>query len=226
MSRLQLPCCLSQPRTAAEMFGTAGFDLAQAPFGSEADRLTASISRPLGTHEPGAAMRWIVRSALLSILVATGVMAAQTPASQEPASVEEILKQLQESIDRTSKSASDTLTASTSALNIMLRILSDQERQRGILVLTEFSRKPDEERYVLAAMASSKDLCATNMMDCHDLPYETVKPLLSMALERQKATEQKASQQRAFFVSLGSLLVSALSLVISFLAYRHKARAT
>jgi hypothetical protein len=107
--------------------------------------------------------------------------------------------------------------------------LTPTETQIAAQILTELGAKPELDRSVLVALASSTDICADRVIDCHNLSYEKVKPIMAMSLEREKiareekkAIEDRADRDRTYTLALSSFGVSALSLVLSFIALAVK----
>ena len=104
-------------------------------------------------------------------------------------------------------------------LDLLTQSLTAEEQHKITLVLDDLNRLPDEKRWILAA---STNICAMRIIDCRNLPHDVVKPMVTIALEEQRAMRERADSQRNFYMSLGSFGISFASLIISFLAFRRK----
>jgi hypothetical protein len=99
--------------------------------------------------------------------------------------------------------------------------LSEEEQEHIETILTNLNGLSDESRFFLLA---STNVCAVNIINCLGLSSDVVKPIVSVALEQQKAAMERHEHARTFLVSIGSLAISFSSLVLSVLAFRKKAK--
>ena len=99
--------------------------------------------------------------------------------------------------------------------------LSIDEQQKINLIMVDLNHLPDETRFLLAA---SINVCGMKVIDCRGLSHDIVKPVVAVSLEEQKVIRENADSRRNFFMSVGSFGISFASLVLSFLAFRRKAK--
>jgi hypothetical protein len=97
--------------------------------------------------------------------------------------------------------------------------LSVDERLRLNAVMADLAMKPTADVYLLKV----GDPCDSPMiLDCRGLPTATVAKAVEVSLDRLNAMLAADQATMTRYISLGSLLVAASSLVISFLTFRSK----
>jgi hypothetical protein len=90
-------------------------------------------------------------------------------------------------------------------------------------VRTELEGKPDTQLYYLSF---SPDACASKEINCRGLTNIEVKPAIEGILALRKSEATKADTTRTFLISLSGLGISAISLVLSALAFLQKRKQT
>jgi hypothetical protein len=90
-------------------------------------------------------------------------------------------------------------------------------------VRTELERKPDVQLYYLSF---SPDACASKEINCRGLTNIEVRPAIEGILALRKSEAAKADTTRTFLISLSSLGISAISLLLSALAFLQKRKQT
>ena len=108
-------------------------------------------------------------------------------------------------------------------LEKLLQLLPPAKQLEMNDVRTELQGKPDAQLYYLSF---SPDACASQEIDCRGLTNIEVKPAIEGILALRKSEAAKADTTRTFLISLSSLGISAISLVLSALAFLQKRKQT
>jgi len=95
------------------------------------------------------------------------------------------------------------------------------EQKKINLVMDDINHLSVAKRYLLAA---STNVCGMKVVDCRGLPHDTVKTVVSVSLDEQKYERESDNARKNFYMSIGSFGISFASLILSFLAFRRKAK--